>query len=220
MLGARQASGEWSASVLSANHNGADAGEAARIRSEHPGESECMLRDRVLGAIAVTRGRYIIRTRCYFEANSIHLAVGDWLFKLPTIYTTRVFMHARPGFQFSSKIPDFLARNISPPYMSAQSDVQHIHLPHLGASEAFLVLASDGLIDLSGDTYGYDHRDPTIAGKKWVEVLGRSERAGNGALYLLRDAMGGDVDAVSSLLTVESAERWMDDTTILFTRLQ
>ncbi|KAJ7497162.1 protein serine threonine phosphatase 2C [Mycena latifolia] len=203
VLGVKQASGEWEASVLSTNHNGTDAGEVARIRSEHPGEDECVLRDRVLGAIAVTR------------------AVGDFLFKLPTIYTTRVFMNAKPGFQFSSKIADFLGRNLTPPYLSAQCDVQHVHVPALGGTEAFLVLASDGLVDLSGDTYGYDHREPSIGGKKWVEVLGRRERSENAALYLLRDAMGQEADAVSSLLTVEDfAGRWMDDTTVVFTQLQ
>ncbi|KAJ6558605.1 protein serine threonine phosphatase 2C [Mycena vulgaris] len=202
VLGVKQPSGEWVASLLSANHNGTDAAEAARIRSEHPGEDECVLRDRVLGAIAVTR------------------AVGDFLFKLPTIYTTRIFMNAKPGFQFSSKIADFLGRNLTPPYLSAQSDVQHVHVPTLGGTAAFLVLASDGLVDLSGDTYGYDHREPLIGGKKWVEVLGRRERSGNAALYLLRDAMGQEPDAVSSLLTVEDMEgRWMDDTTILVTQL-
>lgn len=59
MLGAKTASGEWHSRLLSSNHNGADPAEAERIRSEHPGESESVLRDRVLGAIAVTRGMYI-----------------------------------------------------------------------------------------------------------------------------------------------------------------
>jgi hypothetical protein len=31
--------------------------------------------------------------------------------------------------------------------------------------------------------------------------------------------MGSDEDAVSSMVTVESEQRWMDDTTILFTKL-
>ncbi|KAJ7901688.1 protein serine threonine phosphatase 2C [Mycena olivaceomarginata] len=201
VLGAKTASGEWHSRLLSSNHNGADPAEAERIRSEHPGESESVLRDRVLGAIAVTR------------------AVGDFLFKLPTIYTTRVFLNAKPGFRFSSKIEDFLGRNLTPPYLSAQSDVQHVHIPSLGASEAFLILASDGLTDLSGETYGMEYREPSVAGKKWVEVLSREDRTGNAALYLLKDAMGWEADAVSSLLTVESEERWMDDTTIVFTKI-
>lgn len=40
------------------NHNGRDEAEVKRIRSEHPGEEECVVRDRVLGSIAVTRGQY------------------------------------------------------------------------------------------------------------------------------------------------------------------
>ncbi|KAJ7165151.1 protein serine threonine phosphatase 2C [Mycena filopes] len=203
VLGFKQPSGVWDTQVLSANHNGADADEVARLRSEHPGEEECVLNDRVLGAIAITR------------------AAGDFLFKLPAIYTHRVFLNSNPGFRFSSKVAEFLPRNRTPPYLSAQSDVQHVHVPTLGSTEAFLVLASDGLVDLSGDTYGMDHREPAIGGKKWVEVLGRAERsrAENAALYLLRDAMGKDADAVSALLTAESEGRQMDDTTILFTPL-
>ncbi|KAF7360012.1 Serine/threonine protein phosphatase 2C [Mycena venus] len=203
VLGTKTPSGEWETRVLSSNHNGADASEAARIRSEHPGEDECILNDRVLGSIAITR------------------AAGDFLFKLPSIYTTRVFLNSNPGFRFSSKIADFLPRNLTPPYLSAQSEIQHVHVPLLGATDVFLVLASDGLVDLSGDTYGMDHREPAVCGKKWVEVLGREDRAGTGnaALYLLRNTMGGDADKVSSLLTVESEERWIDDTTVLFTKL-
>ncbi|KAK7057317.1 C2H2 type zinc-finger-domain-containing protein [Favolaschia claudopus] len=198
VLGTKTAAGEWQATVLSSNHNGADQAEATRIRNEHPGEDECMLRDRVLGAIAVTR------------------AVGDFLFKLPAIYTTRIFLNAKPGFQISSKIGDFLGRNLTPPYLSAQCDVQHVNVPSLGATEAFLILASDGLIDLSGDTYGLNHREPAVSAKKWVQVLGREDRDGNAALYLLRDAMGWDGESLSSLLTVEWEDgRWMDDTTII-----
>jgi pyruvate dehydrogenase phosphatase len=58
VLGVKQASGVWAASVLSTNHNGTEAAEVERIRIEHPGEDECVLRDRVLGSIAVTRGMF------------------------------------------------------------------------------------------------------------------------------------------------------------------
>jgi pyruvate dehydrogenase phosphatase len=133
---------------------------------------------------------------------------------------SRVFFNSKPGFRFQTKAADFLPRNLTPPYLSAQADVQHVNVPAVGSTEAFLVLASDGLVDLSGDTYGYDHRLPAIGGAKWVEVLGRRERAGNAALFLLRDAMGQSEDAVSALLTIEDPPgRWIDDTTILFTQL-
>lgn len=125
-------------------------------------------------------------------------------------------MNAQPGFRFSTNIADFLGRNLTPPYLSAQSDVQHVYIPSLGATEAFLVLASDGLLDLCGETYGFD---PSVCGKKWVEVLGGGGVSGNAALHLLRHAMGEDADRVSSMLTVESQARWMDDTTVIFVKL-
>ncbi|CAK5265733.1 unnamed protein product [Mycena citricolor] len=204
VLGYQSKSGEWTSRVLSSNHNGSDAAEASRIRSEHPGEeSSCVLRDRVLGAIAVTR------------------ALGDFVFKLPAIYTTRIFLQARSGFQIRTKIQDFIQRNLTPPYLSAVPDVQHISLPALEASEAFLLLTSDGLIDLSGDTYGNDHRDPQLASKKWLQSLTRATRPqqDNAALYLLRDVMGWEPDPLSSLLAVESKSKWMDDVTVIYTPL-
>ncbi|KAF7321548.1 Serine/threonine protein phosphatase 2C [Mycena kentingensis (nom. inval.)] len=201
VLGVKQASGEWTTSVLSSNHNGTDASEAERIRKEHPDEEECLLHNRVLGALAVTR------------------ALGDFEFKLPPIYTMRVYMLCKPGFRVSSSVVDFSTRNLTPPYVSAVSDVQHIKVEAAGVQEALLVLASDGLVDLSGDSYGMDHREPEISGRKWIEVLGRGDRKGNKALWLLRDAMGQEEDKVSSLLTLESEGRWMDDTTIICTSL-
>lgn len=44
--------------VVSTTHNGQIQAEADRIRREHPGEDEAILRHRVLGALAVTRGKY------------------------------------------------------------------------------------------------------------------------------------------------------------------
>lgn len=44
---------------MSETHNGNQAIEADRVRLEHPGEEEAVLRNRVLGAIAVTRGRSV-----------------------------------------------------------------------------------------------------------------------------------------------------------------
>lgn len=60
VLGVKRSDGKWDASVTSSNHNGADKEEMERIRSEHPGEPECILDDRVLGSIAVTRGKYYV----------------------------------------------------------------------------------------------------------------------------------------------------------------
>ncbi|KAF5386184.1 hypothetical protein D9615_002443 [Tricholomella constricta] len=193
-LGIRQPDGRWETSILSSYHNGTDAAERERIKNEHPGESECIVDDRVLGAIAVTR------------------AVGDHLFKLPAAYTERVFMNAKPGFNISRKIEEFLGRNITPPYVSNRADVRYVKLEE---KETLLIMCSDGLLDLYQDKGMALHG----LGDFWVQLLAQREKPwddSNLALYLLRDALGGeDADLVSRMITVELTFRWMDDTTIL-----
>lgn len=46
---------DWKIEVLTANHNGDNDEELERIRKAHPGEPECILDRRVLGALAPTR---------------------------------------------------------------------------------------------------------------------------------------------------------------------
>jgi len=210
VLGTKNSNGTWDATILSVNHSGRNPAEVARIREEHPNESECIKFDRILGAIAVTR------------------AIGDHIFKLPVSYTTRVFMNCIPGFSVSSKLEHFLPRNKSPPYLSALADIKHVALLPSTAniSESFLILCSDGLIDL------YEHTNATFENilTQWVHMLGermdkRSAKVDdevnkeNAALVLLRHAlMGGGVDnpdRLAQMLTVEIPCRWMDDTTAL-----
>ncbi|EIW82990.1 protein serine threonine phosphatase 2C [Coniophora puteana RWD-64-598 SS2] len=199
VLGTKSSSGQLDASLLSANHNGAEKSEVDRIRSEHPGEEEVVLRDRVLGAIAVTR------------------AIGDHLFKLPRVYTQRIFENCKPGFRLSTPLPDFLGRNKTPPYLSAVPDVQHVALS-ADSVQRFLMLCSDGLTDLY--RYSVNQQISTLqqVADRVVEQLTSEKASGadNKALALLRDAFGGDDDdCVSQLLTVEMTSRWIDDTTIL-----
>lgn len=57
MLGVRVGDNkDWDISILSANHHAALPSEIDTLRSAHPGESEVVLNDRVLGGIAITRG--------------------------------------------------------------------------------------------------------------------------------------------------------------------
>lgn len=213
VLGTKNSNGIWDATVLSVNHSGMNPTEVARIRKEHPNEPECVKFDRVLGAIAVTR------------------AIGDHIFKLPVSYTRRVFMNCVPGFSISSKLEHLLPRNNSPPYLSVLADVKHVALQPSTAntSESFLILCSDGLVDL------YEHTNARRATleeilTQWVHILGeymdrRGAKVGNeadkdnSALALLRHAlMGGEVDnpdRLAQMLTVEIPCRWMDDTTAL-----
>ena len=141
-----------------------------------------------------------------------HAAIGDHLFKLPSIYTERVFMNARPGFEISRKIEDFLGRNLTPPYISNRADVRHAEI---GGREGYLMMCTDGLLDL----YEVDHRDLDRMAEAWVNLLSKGEKLEgrlNLALYILRDALGGeDTEKVSRMITVEMCHKWMDDTTII-----
>lgn len=61
VLGVKLSNGQWEARDLIPPHNGSNPREMQSVRDAHPGEPEVTVRDRVLGAIAVTRGQY-----CYF----------------------------------------------------------------------------------------------------------------------------------------------------------
>jgi pyruvate dehydrogenase phosphatase len=126
-------------------------------------------------------------------------------------------MNANPGFRFSTKVEDFIARNLTPPYLTSQADVRHVDLESLEASESCLIMFSDGLIDL----YGEADRNVGVLAKLCVQVVGRRgpmdpQRSRNSALSLLREGLGGlDIEKVSRMITVEMLQRWMDDTTII-----
>ncbi|KAG6853369.1 hypothetical protein C0991_004928 [Blastosporella zonata] len=195
-LGVHQPDGSWETLLLSSFHNGKNASEKELFSRDHPGEAECVIDDRVLGALAVTR------------------AIGDHLFKLPVPYTERIFMNAEDGFRFSRNIQDFLWRNRTPPYVSNHADIQHIGL---NGKNAILVMCSDGFLDL----YAHSHMELAALADYWIQLLvatraRRSKDGTNMALCLLRDGLGGeDIDMVSRSMTVEMDSRWMDDTTIL-----
>ena len=46
---------DWNIEVLTVIHNGDNDAELARVRKDHPGEPECIVDRRVLGALAPTR---------------------------------------------------------------------------------------------------------------------------------------------------------------------
>ncbi|KAL1662582.1 phosphatase 2C-like domain-containing protein [Schizophyllum commune] len=128
--------GSWTVERLSANHNGIEPEEAARVRAEHPGEEGAMLNDR----------RYIT-------------SLGDFFCKYPPDFVRRVLVASDPKLKFSAtKVDDFLARLLTPPYVSAQPEVRCVRIG-AGASvvngsddatssppaEQLLVMFSDGL---------------------------------------------------------------------------
>ncbi|KAA1466523.1 protein serine/threonine phosphatase 2C [Dentipellis sp. KUC8613] len=193
-LGKRMDGEKWSVEILSANHNGNNPREEQRVRDAHPGEPECMLRNRVLGSIAVTR------------------AIGDHLYRLPRVWTERVFLECAEGFRTHTVVRDFIVRNMTPPYLSNVAEMRHAEL---GRGENVLVMCSDGLTDL----YYADQNELQKTAKEWFSVLDRRKEA-NAALRLLREGLGGnDRERVAQMMTVEMFERWMDDTTVIVQRL-
>jgi pyruvate dehydrogenase phosphatase len=120
-----------------------------------------------------------------------------------------------PGFRTHTKVEEWNARILTPPYLSSTADVNHYTLT---SNDKFLILASDGLLDLS-------HPDPPQkAAQAWVDAITVPDAPTRGkpkSLRVLRRALGGlDIRAVSKQLTVDLKTRWMDDTTITVIELQ
>ncbi|KAH8985978.1 protein serine/threonine phosphatase 2C [Lactarius hatsudake] len=202
VLGSRSHTGDWTATFATTLHNGDNPSEVHRIRSQHPGERECVEDNRVIGFLSPTR------------------SLGDTWLKIPSVFSQRVLLDFRREWNVH-RPETYISRIKSPPYVSNVPDVHHIPLSK-GSSgqhrEYFLVLSSDGLADL------YDGRTRTDMIHRWVTVIGQAienrRRVGNLALSLLRDGLGGDdIRLVSQKLTVEMEEKWMDDVTIIVQRL-
>ncbi|CCO32270.1 hypothetical protein BN14_06325 [Rhizoctonia solani AG-1 IB] len=153
VLGIQRPNGGWLARDLVAQHNGGNESELQAVRDAHPNEPEITLRNRVLGAIAVTR------------------ALGDVAFKVPAAYTRDIFLRAKPGFRVHSSVEAFTTRNLTPPYLSAIPDVVHVDLA--GDSEGiprFVLLMSDGVVDDHVAHIRGEMEQESI--QKWVEIVG------------------------------------------------
>jgi len=133
----------------------------------------------VLGAIMVSR------------------ALGDFIFKLPSLFTRKVILNASPGLRVSVPVESYLDRIVTPPYVS---NVAEIHHRKLGTSkgngltgeegegesegvgegggketastqEKYLNLSSDGLSDL------YRSKTEAETRQEWAEVIGKASVA-------------------------------------------
>jgi pyruvate dehydrogenase phosphatase len=128
-------------------------------------------------------------------------------------------MNARPGLSFTTKLEDFLGRNLTPPYISNHADVRHVDTSALEATTLRLIMCSDGLVDL----YTPEALQVNDLADVWVQLLAKKEASednGNLAICLLRDALGGnDQERISRMMTVEMCYRWMDDTTIVVQKI-
>ncbi|KAG5642323.1 hypothetical protein DXG03_002998 [Asterophora parasitica] len=194
-----QADDDWSIERLTTDHNGDNDAEVDRVRSAHPGEPECVIDRRVLGALAPFR------------------CLGDIPFKQPPEFTRRILYNLFPGFHNTSPWEEFLVRNRTPPYITAQPEVTHRQLHATArAGSRFLILSSDGFADLcTGEG------QQRIVGS-WAKSTAEDaaspkahERPDNMALRLLRRALGDDRYSVSRVLTLDMDVAWIDDTAIV-----
>ncbi|THH29228.1 hypothetical protein EUX98_g4974 [Antrodiella citrinella] len=123
---------EWRARLLTEEHNCANPEEAARVRKQHSGKDECIQRNRMLGKITVSR------------------ALGDMVFKLPYVYTERVFALATPPFHRNYHFQTLATRSLTPPYLTTTADIRDLRV---STPDPILVLASDGLVNLYNWNY-------------------------------------------------------------------
>jgi len=188
--------------LVTQNHNIDNPAESKRVAGEHPDEEGVVVHNhltgsRVLGAIMVSR------------------ALGDFLFKLPSLFTRKVILNASPGLKVSVPVESYLDRIKTPPYVSNVAEIHHRKLStsgkEAGKQEKYIVLSSDGLSDL------YRSKSDEETRRQWAEVVGNAGVGKkNKALELLKAAIGGpNEDRMSMYLKLEREGRWMDDTTIV-----
>ena len=140
--------------------------------------------------------------------------MGDFIFKLPSLFTRKVILNATPGLKVSVPVESYLDRIVTPPYLSNVSEIHHRKLG-TADGEKYIILSSDGLSDL------YRLKTEKETKKEWAEVIGKAgKEKKNKALELLRAAIGGeDEERTSMFLTLERDGRWIDDTTIVVMKL-
>lgn len=209
--------GDWDVEFLTTEHNGDNDAEIDRVYREHPGEPECVVNRRVLGALAPTRGMVFLRlSRCTTLTARPPEGLGDVPFKQPPSFTRRILYNLHPGFADTAPWEICLARNLTPPYISAAAEITHRRLGGAGPARLrprYLVLASDGFTELCR----VSGRERVLA--TWAEREAAQTPApaqSNLASRLLRQALGGEDRAgVSSMLTLDMDEQWVDDTAIV-----
>ncbi|RDB19349.1 [Pyruvate dehydrogenase [acetyl-transferring]]-phosphatase 1, mitochondrial [Hypsizygus marmoreus] len=201
MVSQNEAGDDWTVEPLTTDHNGDNDAEVERVRRAHPGEPECVMDRRVLGALAPTR------------------CLGDIPFKQPPEFTRRILYNLFPGFHNTSPWEEFLVRNRTPPYITAQPEVTHRRLDgRIARGPRFLILSSDGFADLCTGEGQQRIVASWAASTAPHSVVGASEpdKRDNMALRLLRRALGGeDRYSVSRVLTLDMDVAWIDDTAIV-----
>lgn len=120
----RWENGKYVAQAMSVDHTGFNKDEVARLRQEHPGEDVIDEKTGRIFGLAVTR------------------AFGDSRWKWPEELTRR----AHEMFFGPAPRPNGVVK--TPPYLTAEPEIQETKVQQTGAHPDFLIMASDGLWDL------------------------------------------------------------------------
>jgi pyruvate dehydrogenase phosphatase len=217
--------GRWKVEKLTTCHNGDNDLEVERVLRSHPGEPECVIDRRVLGALAPFRCSFESHCNEKLVINLSFAGLGDVPFKQPPDFSRRILYNLFPGFHDTSAWEEFLIRNHTPPYISAQPEITHRRLdqfPHLSRRNVhpprYLILSSDGFTDLC---IGKGEQRVIM---NWAENTAPrtptdsdfTRKTNNMALRLLRHVLGGDdCLSISRVLTLDMDVAWIDDTAII-----
>ncbi|KAJ2895502.1 uncharacterized protein MKZ38_006405 [Zalerion maritima] len=121
VIGRKSENGKWVATPLSTDQTGSNPEEAARMRKEHPGEENKVVRNgRVLGGLEPTR------------------AFGDAIYK----WSRDIHQKLRQSFFVRSVSPDLQ----TPPYVTAEPVVTTTKVEPQNGD--FMVMATDGLWEM------------------------------------------------------------------------
>lgn len=145
--------------------------------------------------------------------------LGDVPFKQPPEFTRRILYNLFPGFHNTSPWEEFLVRNKTAPYITAEPEITHRRLDATSPKHRFLILCSDGFTDLctgEGQKRVIESWARNMVTKPHLDVGINAAKTDNMALRLLRRALGGDDrDSVSRVLTLDMEVAWIDDTSIV-----
>lgn len=197
---ARKTEGKsWLAQRLTEDQTARNPLEADRMRREHPGEEEQVLRrNRVLGGLGSS-------IKQVFELTGVEptRAFGDARYKWP-----KLVLQSIHDFLFPDErgVPPHYS---SPPYVTAEPVITHHRLER--PTDRFLIMATDGLWDRLTDQEAVD------AMARYAESGGEK---GNAATFLLKTAFGGpkqDEQEMGTLLAIKppNSRRYRDDVTVL-----
>ncbi|KAH8119538.1 protein serine/threonine phosphatase 2C [Phellopilus nigrolimitatus] len=243
LLVSKSAVGTFSVRRLSDVHNGGNVQEIQRIVNEHPGESECVLEKRVLGYLAPTRalGDTWMKLPAIYLRRVLMRTKQFWSAGLAEEFAKRIITPP-----YVSNVPQVCHHRLRRNTNRSEQASTSTGGGETGDVDVALLLCSDGLVDLYEDRdldeQAYLKRWAAKIGEAITPLLAsrprpsgsfsshsqptgahiahhREERRENLAVWLLRDAIGGDdISRASANLTVEMDERWIDDTTILVHR--